>query len=439
MIEIDVRPEAADLPPPNDRRIPVQLYGASAAKDMGAIGGSVIDRVSRIAAPLDHAAFDFLSLSLSLAVAAADTFADRSEAADGWAREINLVVALADPERWRPAQSLLEKALRFLSGDQWSLRFVEGGRPLPAPRTRVSNKLVLADCRSACLFWGGLDSAIGMLDLRAEGERSVLISHAYTHDAGRQAEILNRAGGATPRLALHANPTKRLDHNNDVRMRTRSFNFFAMGALVAATLSKNYLQGKAVPLYVPENGLIAINSPLTNRRIGALSTRTTHPHYMLLIQQVFDAVGLPVRLHNPYATLTKGEMIAECADQGALRSFVSRTVSCGKWKRSGIQCGRCVPCLIRRASLYHAGWEDQTEYKASSKNLREVLKAGNDSDDLMAMILAARRMDSRDVSSWIAKTGPLPKDAAEQKALADVVSRGMAEVAQYLRSEQLPA
>jgi len=64
-----------------------------------------------------------------------------------------------------------------------------------------------------------------------------------------------------------------------------------MGALVAATLAQNNGKNRQVRLNIPENGLIAINPPLTNRRIGALSTRTT---IILsgMLQQVFAVVGL---------------------------------------------------------------------------------------------------------------------------------------------------
>ncbi|WP_343214878.1 Qat anti-phage system QueC-like protein QatC [Dyella terrae] len=391
--------------------------------------------VSRIATPVDPGAFDFLSLSL--AVTAADTFTNRREAADGWARDIRLVVALADPARWAPAAPLLEKALRFLSGDQWALEFTDGGETPPVPRTRVTNKLVLDGCESACLYSGGLDSAIGMLNLRAQDHRTVLVSHAYSHDASRQEEILQHVRDRAPRLALHAHPLNHLDHANDVQMRTRSFNFFAMGALAAATIAKRNGHRQRVQLFIPENGLIAINPPLTNRRIGALSTRTTHPHYLSLIQAVLDTVGLPVQLHNPFAHKTKGEMIRDCLDQDLLRGIAGRTVSCGKWKRTGQQCGKCVPCLIRRASFHAAGWEDQTHYKPPGDNLRQVLAHDVDSDDLMAMILASRRLPDEDIATWVAKTGPLPNDHAQQASLVSVVHRGMSEVRAFLESEQL--
>ena len=316
-------------------------------------------------------------------------------------------------------------------------RIYRWGKVRPSPRPRVTNKLILDGCQSACLYSGGLDSAIGMLNLRAQGHRTVLVSHAYSHDASRQVEILRHVHGGAPRLALHAHPQQHLDHANDVQMRTRSFNFFAMGTLVAATLAQQIPQGDRVPLFIPENGLIAINPPLTNRRVGALSTRTTHPHYLALIQSVIDLVELPVQLHNSFANKTKGEMIQKCLEQDLLKTIAGLTVSCGKWKRSGQQCGKCVPCLIRRASFHAAGWQDPTRYKPSGDDLSRVLGHGADSDDLMAMILASRRFQGKDLLTWVAKTGPLPSDTRERAALLDVVGRGMAEVRSFLVSKQL--
>lgn len=436
MTEVIVHPDHSHLPIPNAGCIPVHLYGGRAKPKMAAIGGSMLDVVSRIDIPVDPVAFDFLSLSL--AVTAADTFVDRRNAADGWARDIRLVVALADPDPWIPATALLERALRFLSGDQWIIEFTDGGEARPEPLLRTKNKIILNECQSACLYSGGLDSTIGMLNLRAQGHKTVLISHAYRHDASRQAEILRHVQGAAPRLALHAYPQQYLGHSNDVQMRTRSFNFFAMGTLAAATLAQYLPKGGKVPLFIPENGLIAINPPLTNRRIGALSTRTTHPHYLSLIQNVLDLVGLPVQLHNPFAKKTKGEMIQKCLEPELLKVIAGRTVSCGKWKRSGQQCGKCVPCLIRRASFHSAGWKvDPTHYKPPGDELWKVFEHSEDADDLMAMILASRRLSDVDMSSWVAKTGPLPADAEELAALVDVVGRGMAEVKVFLESEQL--
>jgi len=426
--EIAVSPdESSTLFTPN--ALAVHLYGGSPLPGRGAIGWGVYNQLSRLNAPIDRVAFDLVSLSM--AVTAADTFVSRGEAPDGWARPIRLKVALADPMRWRPTIPLLERALRFLSGDEWELHFEPDGKAPPAFRPRVHHPISVAGCDCACLFSGGLDSLIGALDLIAQGHRPVLVSHAYTGDAARQDEMMGHLSGLAARFGAQASPTARLGRLNDVQMRTRSFNFLALGVLAA--LAAPGPAGRRT-LFVPENGLIAINPPLTNRRIGALSTRTTHPHYLDLFQQVLDTVGLNVELHNPYANATKGEMIQGCLDQTRLRAMAFRSVSCGKWKRSRLQCGRCVPCLIRRASFHAAGWPDHTGYNPTGEDLLAHLNTGADPDDLMAMLQAVDRLDTIDTARWVAKTGPLPLSPAEKAARVAVIERGMREVEAFLRS-----
>ena len=173
---------------------------------------------------------------------------------------------------------------------------------------------------------------------------------------------------------------------------------------------------------------------MTARRIGALSTRTTHPHFLGLFQKILDTVGLPVRVENPYALQTKGEMLSRCLDQANLRVLASETVSCGKWKRTYQQCGKCVPCVIRRASFHAAGMTDGTAYHARGADLTSVVRDANARDDLMAMILAARRLPAEDVAKWVRQSGPLPLHRQSRDYLIDVASRGMGEVRNYLWS-----
>ena len=180
-------------------------------------------------------------------------------------------------------------------------------------------------------------------------------------------------------------------------MRTRSFNFIAFGALIATALSKNHYNNQTVNLYIPENGLISINPPLTARRIGSLSTRTTHPFFLGKLNELFINIGLPVKLLNPYQFKTKGEMIVDCQNQALLKKVAVDTVSCGKWKRSGIQCGRCVPCLIRRASFNAATYNDNTPYQFPVLN--HVIKNPNNRDDLMSMIVAIQSLENRCLST----------------------------------------
>lgn len=60
--------------------------------------------------------------------------------------------------------------------------------------------------------------------------------------------------------------------------RSRSLMFFAHAIVLASGI------GHHVDLYVPENGVISLNIPLTVMRLGSLSTRTTHPYFMGMFQ-----------------------------------------------------------------------------------------------------------------------------------------------------------
>jgi hypothetical protein len=83
-------------------------------------------------------------------------------------------------------------------------------------------------------------------------------------------------------------------------------------------------------------------------------------------------------------------MMLECQDQNSLQKIAKNTVSCGKWKRSGVQCGKCLPCLIRRASFDASNYKDLTKYNYAELN--DVIKRDNQRDDLMSMIMAIHKI-----------------------------------------------
>jgi hypothetical protein len=49
-----------------------------------------------------------------------------------------------------------------------------------------------------------------------------------------------------------------------------------------------------------ENGLIAINVPLDPLRLGAFSTRTTHPFYVARWNELLAALGVTGRIVNSF-------------------------------------------------------------------------------------------------------------------------------------------
>ena len=282
---------------------------------------------------------------------------------------------------------------------------------------------------SVALFSGGLDSGIGAIDLIDKGHKPLLVSHSYKGDKIRQDQIANMLNGRYSRFYVNADPHSHLEQT-DITMRTRSINFLAFAVLACDAL-ESINQIELVDLFVPENGFISLNAPLTPRRIGSLSTRTTHPYYISSLQNIFNSVGINVQIKNPYQFTTKGEMVSGCADYNLLKRLVDSTVSCSHWKRSNQQCGGCVPCLIRRASLAKGGIKETNNYK--NVDLTALLRAGDTKDDLLAVLIAIDQMKNRSIGGWIMDSGPIPPNDLDN--YKSIFMRGLTEVSDFLIAE----
>jgi Queuosine biosynthesis protein QueC len=390
----------------------VALYNMGGPQLPG-LGHTLPHSVRKLAQPPSVRGWDFLSVAL--AVFAADRFVMRGESSDAWTRTIALDVELVDPDPWTAQAKPFADALRFLSGDIWYLRFHTGGQAPPNFAPRLTDR----DC--ACLFSGGLDSLIGAMNLVAAKRRPFIISQASPKEGMVQSYLAEKLGLKDARF--EGRVIERGRDPYEPSSRARSLLFFAYGALAASNLGGE--------LIVPENGLISINPPLTRRRIGSLSTRTTHPHFVSSLQAVLNAIGIGVTINNPYATMTKGEMLAQC-QHPQIAALAHLSYSCGKGKRKNMQCGVCVPCLIRRASFHAAGLKDATPYYAPN------LALAADNDDVQAARLAVAQLATRNVARWTAEAGPLPTDPARHSALIDTVRRGTEELRTYLNSVAWP-
>ncbi|OQP30970.1 DNA-binding protein, partial [Morganella morganii] len=379
------------LPKSNDTTISVQVYsrdgvisknGIKPRNDIATIGKPVYDAIKRLGVKISDEVMDFLTISM--AVTAADTFIVRDDCFDGWTRDINVSVRVINPAIWIKNKTYIEKALQFLSGDIWHFDFKEDGMKPPVPFKPINGrKLVnLKNLNCISLFSGGLDSAIGVIDLLSTGNKPLLISHSYKGDKAKQDKISKEISdkGVFSRFCTSANPIGR-GMKRDITMRTRSLNFLAFSAIGADAVMKTNNKSN-ISIYIPENGFISLNAPLTSRRIGSLSTRTTHPYFIEMMQGIFDSIGFKMRFINPYQFKTKGQMVSQCKDKNILAQVVDSTVSCSHWKRKHQQCGYCVPCIIRRASLLRGGIQETIIYhQASYANLLNFVKNKQDGRD----------------------------------------------------------
>src|SRR5207247_7649660 len=110
-------------------------------------------------------------------VTAADLAGHRSASADGWTREFELEVAVADPGFWNSQRDLIRSLLGSLTTDRWNVSFIDGGfSPDPPPKPLLPPE----DC--VALLSGGLDSFIGNLDLAAAGRWPFVVSQIVRGD-----------------------------------------------------------------------------------------------------------------------------------------------------------------------------------------------------------------------------------------------------------------
>lgn len=400
----------------------IVLYGREDRAHRGSAGAAIVEELRRKKLVLHPRAWDLLSIALS--VTAADLAGHRNKSSDGWTREFELSIAVAEPEFWETQVCTLEALLRFLTTDRWRIAFIPDASYPERPAQRVSPD---HDC--VVLLSGGLDSFTGALDLVAQGRRPFAVSQSVRGDAEKQRSLAVAIGRGIGHLQLNHN-TIVPDPENPPSQRARSLVFFSYGVLAATTL-RRYGDGDSVPLFVCENGFISINPPLTGSRLGSLSTRTSHPVVLALLQRVLDAAGIKVHLENPYAYRTKGEMLTGALLQDALKKHAHETTSCGRFKRFGYRhCGRCVPCLIRRAAFHAWKVRDRTGYVYEDLRIDDLDHAR--SDDVRAAGMAVAEVAEIGLDQWlgIALSSPLIGKAAPP--LRDVASRGLAEIERFL-------
>lgn len=385
---------------------------------------------------------------LAAAVTAADTRVERAkEGQDRWTRELEVSIPVKDLQTWLAATPLLEKTLNFLTGDIWALSFRKRARSVTRMFEPITETLTDKPT-SVCLFSGGLDSFIGAIDLLANHENVLLVSHYWdsvtsSHQGQCLAALAERFAETSfqsvrCRVGFETGVVE--GNTGENTLRGRSFLFFALATLAADSI------GKEITIHVPENGLISLNVPLDPLRLGSLSTRTTHPYYMSRFNDLLGQLGLDCFLHNAYRHMTKGEMVEECEDIAFLKAQAANTISCSspakarfstdEHRRQSKNCGHCVPCLIRRAALRRGLGEDDTDYQLVDLEGAELDSKSAKGEHVRSFQFAIARLQNSPGRARfdIHKPGPLIDFPEDWDKYLAVYQNGLSEVAELLKN-----
>lgn len=373
-------------------------------------------------------------LYIAMMVFYADRLVLRDKQPDGWTRSFEIYMPVLEYTKWCSLKETLQKALNFLTGDHWTFNFreryciteLEDAYKKGKWHYRKSTRLI--DTDELCMLSGGLDSFIGAINLLSD-QRNVIFVGNYNGGKGvsvyqnKVIDLLqNHFDISRERFfQFYAAPISGKEDST----RSRSLLFFSHAILLASGM------GKPIRICIPENGVISLNVPLTVHRTGSLSTRTTHPYYIGLLQEIINELGLSITLYNPFQFKTKGEMMIECKDFEFLKNTYPFTMSCshpdlGRWRHESgsSHCGVCLPCTIRRAAISKAGLEDASIYRDPNYQDNEA--------KLNLQSYKLGLLSHKNPLLAIQESGPIRVD---REKYAHLYSRGLEELDNFLKDK----
>lgn len=292
----------------------------------------------------------------AMVLAAAVQYCDHIKARPktGWGREIELRVPVHDPAHWNsPSVSgHLHDALGFLTGDRWSIHFVD--RKSPAERPRQANLSMPDGSRIIIPYSDGLDSrAVAGLIEKEKGDRLIRVRLGSNLLGGGHDKSASLPFALVPYRVKFG---KRQSVESSGR--SRGFKFTLLSA-IAAFLSQ------AEEIVIPESGQGALGPTLIP--VGqAYDDFRNHPMFTNRMSAFIKALfGHQVRYTFPRLWYTKGETLsAYIAQYEELANWKdswscwrsNRQVSVDRHKR---QCGICAACMLRRLSVHAAGGTEE--------------------------------------------------------------------------------
>ena len=348
---------------------------------------------------------------IGISVFALDKRISRRKFTDCWTRDISVSIPVLEIDKWLGTEKKWNNVLAFLTGDNWDISFRECEKLYSQSENPNRIHLKLDECDCVSLFSGGLDSYCGAIRLLEEGKSPCLVGHnEYPKLKAKQESFVEsfreiykeqkvKFVGFSANSRAPRNLNGEFLEGTENTSRGRSLLFLCAGLSIAGILDRN------MPVYIPENGFIGLNIPLTNGRKGTCSTRTTHPYFLYGFQDILRCVGIENPIINFFAYNTKREIVNSIKDKPAFLKHYKDTISCShpclaRYREKGhneypINCGYCYPCLIRKSSLIDAK-DDKYSYTAETKEFLDEFGESEKASDLRAVVSSVYRYKSID-------------------------------------------
>jgi 7-cyano-7-deazaguanine synthase in queuosine biosynthesis len=286
------------------------------------IVNEVVDAIGR---PLRPDEEDWLDLRRAIHVA--DLVCHRGENEE-WIRSITLALPLRAPDRFLPWIPLIQEIFGRMTHDHLDMHLALDTDPAP---NRYPQRPPPPLIDAVALLSGGLDSACAAVEILRRHEHPCFVSYgASPHVRRAQKDVLSGLPVERGQPICIATFRMNLDHQHpevplpesELSQRSRTLLFTGVAATLAAARGIDTVT-------VGENGVMAINCPLTTGRIGGFSTHTAHLDVLMLMGKLFSEVlGKPVRIDNPLLHKTKTEVISTLVAE-SLSDLIPKTTPAG--------------------------------------------------------------------------------------------------------------
>ena len=364
---------------------------------------------------------------IAISIFAIDKRVPRNLFTDCWTREIDVSIPVIELEKWKSVKESWNKMMRFLTGDVWNINFRKNELSFSQRIRKSRIKIDISECDVVSLFSGGLDSFCGAIELLEQGKSPCLFGHnEYPKLRAKQERLCELFQTEYPSkkvkfLSFTANSRAPISNGHgklngsENTSRGRSLLFLCSALSIAG------IMGDKTPVYIPENGFIGLNVPLTNSRKGTCSTRTTHPYFLGNFRRILENVGIKNPILNFYAYSTKREIVNSVKNTNSFQHGFAETISCShpclpRWDKNGNNeypknCGYCYPCLIRKSSLIDVSLRvEPYSYESVSMDFLNLFAESDKVSDLTAVISSVYRykiVDDNEIRRLIRCTGQL--------------------------------